>query len=654
MKKLYLAWVFGLSLYLIACQQTPTPFPTATPLATAAAATETPAAEATATSEPTVEVTPTSEATATPEPTATTPPTPTAVPPQGVTVCMGNEPTSLYLYNDFSQAAVSVRHLLYENYLTTLDFQYQAQGLTQLPTVEMQEIEVRAGATVVNARGRVITLRQNDTVLNAQGEAIKFEGGAITMRQMVVTTQFEPMVWSDGTPVTAEDSLFSFEVASARNTPSDKTLIERTATYTTTADLTVQWVGLPGHFNSDYVNNFWQPLPRHHLSGFTPIQLLEAAEANRAPLSNGPFVLEEWTAGEKMVFSRNPYYYRADTETLGLENVTIRFVTDKTTIINELIDGNCDVVTPDALAGLETAGLQEAIDNGQANFFVTQGVVLEQIMLGINSEGKEASNRPDWFQNPAVRQAIGLCTNRQTMAETLTQDHANLADLYISPDHPLALGLEFAPLNYDPAAGNVLLDEAGYLDSDEDGIREDPESGKPFTSTLYTTDTPVRTVMADVFVENMAGCGIQVTVQKLPASTFFREGPEGPIFGRNFDMALSGWVVDPIPACGLFLSGNIPGPVETGFAGWQLPNVSGFFSQSFDNACTQAQNELYGSEGYVASHQLALQIFAEQRPAITLFAMPRVAVANPAVLNLDPRPGQASLLWNIGQWVVNE
>jgi peptide/nickel transport system substrate-binding protein len=80
---------------------------------------------------------------------------------------------------------------------------------------------------------------------------------------MSVQFRFKPMTWADGTPVTAADSVYSFQLDADPITPGSKFKIERTESYTAVDDLTVRWVGIPGYLDPDYFTNVWQPLPRH-------------------------------------------------------------------------------------------------------------------------------------------------------------------------------------------------------------------------------------------------------------------------------------------------------------------------------------------------------------------------------------------------------
>jgi peptide/nickel transport system substrate-binding protein len=113
--------------------------------------------------------------------------------------------------------------------------------------------------------------------------------------QMTAVFRLKPgLLWADGQPLTAADSLFSFQIASDPKTPVTKFAVERTARYELVDDVTVRWTGLPGWFDPQYALRFWTPLPRHQYGTFTAEQLLTRPDAIEHPLGWGPFVVSEW------------------------------------------------------------------------------------------------------------------------------------------------------------------------------------------------------------------------------------------------------------------------------------------------------------------------------------------------------------------------
>ena len=638
------------------------------------------AAEATPSIEPDVTAAaadpePTAMSTAAPTPTATQPAlseaegSPTPLPSKELVVCTATEPQSLYLYSDGFGAAVAagnqvgnpVFHGLYENLYTTLSYEYQAQGLEKLPALAdgdavINTVAVNAGDTIVDASGDVVQLSAGVQFVDSEGAIVTYgDDGAVQMQQMVVDFTFKPLIWSDGVPVTADDSVFSYQVAADAATPGDKSKIERTANYEASGDLGVRWTGVPGYIDSTYFTNVWPPLPRQQLADLSPAELREAEIANQAPLSYGPFMLESWSPGEHIQLVANPHYYRSAEGLPYLGRIIFQFIPDAATQVEWLENAGCDVATRDTLAAHLPLLLGEGAEPTSLSHdlvaYVQPSLIFEHIDFGVNPIADYAETRPDWFEDVRVRQAMTLCTDRQRMVDELMFGQSAVGNLvahaYIPDEHPL-FPENAATYPYDPAAANALLDEAGYLDGDADGVREDIETTTPFSVTLGTdSQSAMRLRLTQMFQENMRDCGIVINLYDLPVEGWYADGPVSPLFGRRFDLAQFAWLTDIRPPCNLYLSQNITGPEEEGFGGWGNVNATGWANEAFDAACTAALRALPGTPEYEQNHQEAVRIFTEQVPIIPLFAQLKVAAARPEVLNLRLDPTQPSELWNL-------
>jgi ABC-type transport system substrate-binding protein len=175
-----------------------------------------------------------------------------------------------------------------------------------------------------------------------------------------------------------------------------------------------------------------------------------------------------------------------------------------------MLDGRCDIGTHDALGIREAEALLEAGDSRLLEPHFQAGSVFEHIDFGINSAPGYAATRPDWFENVQVRQAFIMCTDRQGMIDTLLFGQSEIMNAYVPTTHPLYPG-DSITWPYDVAGANTILDNAGLRDTDNDGIREDPDSGTPFIVTLLSTiGNELGEKVAAVLVENLADCGIQV------------------------------------------------------------------------------------------------------------------------------------------------
>ena len=199
----------------------------------------------------------------TPEPTVIPSPTPE---PTVLTVCMHDEPDSLYLYGTDSVSAHHVWEAIYDGPYDSRKYEHQPVLLMSLPSLDegtaaIQTVTVQPGERVVDIDGQVVELAPGTVIEDASGQRVTFDGTPIPMQAMAVTFTLQPgLAWSDGMPVTADDSLFSFEIAADPATPADKHIVERTAGYRVDDEHTVAWIGVPGYRDRFYYLNFWHPL----------------------------------------------------------------------------------------------------------------------------------------------------------------------------------------------------------------------------------------------------------------------------------------------------------------------------------------------------------------------------------------------------------
>ena len=590
-------------------------------------------------------------------------PEPVAAVPKDLIVCIGQEPDSLYTYGSSLLASSTIQHALFESDITNLSYGYQAHGLESLPSLAnggavIAEVEVQAGDTVLNTAGEVVALAEGDVVLTSSDEEEAFDGTPLMMNQLVVDFTMKPRVWSDGTPVTAEDSVWSFEVDGHPDTQTGKFVMERTAVYETTGDLSTRWMGIPGFMDSQYFTNFWAPLPQHAWGHLTPAQLITAEESSRLPVGDGPFKMVEWIAGDSIRVERNEYYYRADEGLPYLDSVTYKFIPDTNQLLAQLLGGQCDIGTQDGVNESQSPFLIEAEANGLIVPYFQTGTAFEHIDFGIDPYGDYADSRPDWFEDVRVRQAMLMCTNRQSMVDSILYGRTEVIHTYVPTIHPLYPSEGLTEWPYDVERANALLDEVGFVDTDGDGLREyygdGAEGGDPgwngttfSVNALTTVANDMRQQIMQVFKENMSDCGINVELEYLPAGEYFADGPDGPLFGRRFDLGLFAWLTGVDPSCDLFRTSSISGPAEEGFGGWGNVNDTGWSNDAFDAACTQALSNLPGTAEYEDGHKEAQRIFSQEVPILPVFLRLKVAAARPGVLNFGVDPTENSELWNI-------
>jgi peptide/nickel transport system substrate-binding protein len=174
------------------------------------------------------------------------------------------------------------------------------------------------------------------------------------------------------------------------------------------------------------------------------------------------------------------------------------------------------------------------------------------------------------------------------------------------------------------------------------GVRGIP-SGTPFEVTLLTSsDSPASQQVARIIKAHLADCGIRLNLETRPSWEMFADGPEGPLFGRQFDMVETAWWFDVVPLCGHYMTSEIP-DIER----WHGDNITGYANPDYDAICQAALQALPGTPEYNEYHKQTQVIFSEELPAIPLFMWLRVAVVGSNVLNFGLDSTSPSELWII-------
>jgi len=574
-------------------------------------------------------------------------PTPTPA-SRSLTVCLGEEPSTLYVYGRLNAAARSVLSAIYDGPMDVSNYEYEAVILEKVPDLEdgdaqVNPVTVSSGDLVVESSGAVVSLDKGTRVrlsgCRSDDCAITYDGTSqLEMDQMVVTfTMLEGLMWSDGEPLTSADSIYSFDLASNNATPGSKFLFDRTQTYEAADDVTVQWWGVPGYIDPDYYTNFWMPLPQHKWSEFSPSQLLEVDVSTREPLGWGAYIIQSWTPGESIHLIKNLNYFRADSDLPKFDELTYLFMPNANAAMTAFVDGTCDVLDPSINLDGQVSLLQQMQTDEQAQLLTAETDTMEWLSFSIrhvsydNGYSSTGSNpdRPDFFGDNRVRKAFAYCLDRKKVVDTVLFGLTRVPDSYLSLNHPLHNG-NLQTYEYNPASGRDILERVGWIDHDNDpstprrslGVSKVP-NGTPLVLDYYTTSATQRRQVVEIFTESLAECGIGLNPIYETASDLYAQGPSGPLFGRQFDLAQYAIGVNTLePPCDWFTTDQIPNAANN----WVGINISGYSNPDFDAACKGALQVLPDEPEYTL-HQQAQEFFAFDIPSIPLYMRLKIAAA---------------------------
>jgi peptide/nickel transport system substrate-binding protein len=593
------------------------------------------------------------------EPTATA----TEIPERVLAVCLGQEPSSLFGYSDFSSAARAVRQALYDGPQDVLGYLPQPVILDKNPSLadgdaSLESTAVSPGEWIVNANGDLATLEEGALYLptgcREAGCALVYSGSEpVMMDQLTVRFRLKPgLTWSDGARLTADDSLYAYQLAQAIYPRVDPELVDYTRSYQALDESTIEWRGLPGYMDPGYQANFITPLPRHAWDGLSPEDLLAADMVNQTPLSWGPYSITDWLPGEQIELVRNELYFRKEEGLPHFDRLIFRLVEPGKSAVNELLEGGCDILDESALYQAQLPELQQLADANQIKLAVAPGVAWEQLVFGLSSADGNQPRLP-FFQIKEVRQAVAYCLDREKMNAELGYALASVPDSYVSDLHPLH-NPENRQYSFDPQRAADLLQAAGWIDPDQDastpriaqGVPGVPD-GTSFAVELLTSDEVDQQLAAQLVQESLVSCGIQVSVRALPAAELYAPGPEGVLFGRNFDLALFGWAQTLQPACRIYTTQEIPGAYPQHPSGWGGANLAGYSNPAFDLACQQALTSLPDQPEHQAAHYSAQAIYSEELPSIPLYVRSSLAAARADFCGLLADASADSMLWNL-------
>jgi peptide/nickel transport system substrate-binding protein len=374
----------------------------------------------------------------------------------------------------------------------------------------------------------------------------------------------------------------------------------------------------------------------------------------------GPYTIQEWRGGTDIRLVRNPNYFRADEGLPRFDSLIFRFVgQDSNTNVGRILSGECDVLDQTTQLGDLTERLIDLGSSGQLKPAFVGDTVFEHADFGIAhisyDDGWAPGDRPDFFSDVRIRRALAHCLDRQAVVDTVLFGESVVLDTYIPPQHPLFNG-NLPLYGFDVAAGSALLEEAGWV-MGNDGVRvyqgEDQRipRGTRLSINYSTTSASQRQQAAQTLAQSLRSCGIEVNLEFWDPGEYYAEGPEGPLFGRSFDIGQFAWRTGMEPPCDLYLSEAIPGmDVERFPYAWGGWNNTGYSNPEFDLACKAALGSLPGQESYKEHHLKAQEIFASDLPVVPLYLHLKVAASRPDMCHFILDPTARSGMWNIEEF----
>jgi peptide/nickel transport system substrate-binding protein len=330
--------------------------------------------------------------------------------------------------------------------------------------------------------------------------------------------------WHDGVPTTAHDVKFTFDRAKNPRTAFPRaSLLALYDSAVVRDSFTVAFYlkRHPGYLDPWFTIS---PMPAHLLGRVPPAGLARHPFGSERPLGNGPFRFIEHRPGDRWVFEANPDFPAELGGRPYLDRLVYRVIEDPTTRLSELLVGEVDVsisAPPSQVEQIDAA----------ADVHVLTYTTRAYTFINWNE-------RRLLFQDARVRRALTLAINREQIVKAVRHGLGVVAKGPVPPFH-WAYHAQLEPLPYDPEAARALLDSAGWIDRDGDGVRDHDVIEASFE--LKTNPEPSREDILQLVQADLAKIGVQVQPRVQEAQSL---GADITSSERRFDAFVLGWRAD--------------------------------------------------------------------------------------------------------------
>ena len=403
------------------------------------------------------------------------------------------------------------------------------------------------------------------------------------------------MLWSDGEPITADDFVWTGNFINENDISSWSDGYRFTDTIEATDPLTVVWTttkptlvpGLPGY-------NLLLP---EHVWSKMDLQEIREFKNWPDPVVSGPFNMTEWKQGQFWKMEARDDYFGGDPY---IDELIFRVYNSPESVVQALLKGAVDYTQ------IPTAALFDRIkDNPDLGTAVDSAEAFWQLSFNLADDPSSTANPA--VLDKAVRGAVEHAIDRQTLIDRVVNGYATPGSTPIAPVYDYWHWEPPADVarTFDIAQANALLDDAGYADTNGDGIRENPGGGEPLTFRLFIASTDPDGIKAGPFITGwLNDIGIDVTTQTMTDSKLYDYW-----YAYDWDMILYSWGTGPDPD---FLLSSF----TTGQCGYWSDTC--YSNETYDKMYRDQQTTLDREARQAIVHEMQQTIY-EDSPEIVLW-----------------------------------
>jgi peptide/nickel transport system substrate-binding protein len=490
-------------------------------------------------------------------------------------------------------------------------------------------------------------------------EVPSLENGQVAADGRSVTwTLKQDIQWADGEPFTADDVLFTYQYimnpdvkSSSAGSYSDVESVEALDDHT----IQVNFKQPTAAWNTPFVGPFGMIIPRHIFADYNGANFADAP-ANLQAIGTGPYFVSEYRKEDvliiggnavstvKIIYEINPYYREADkpffrrVELQGGGDLNLAGQAAR----EAAVDFAWNLALPEeTLADIESGGKMRVVAPPSA--------FVERIMINFTDPNKETADGErsslqfphPFFSDLQVRRAMAMAIDREAIAAPYGRGGQLTTNILVEPSFFASPKNAFA---YNPQKAAALLEEAGWVDSNADGVRE--KDGVELRLVFQTSIQPLRQAAQEQVKKDLEAIGFAVELKQVDASIFLGPPKDTTDTRRQFYTDLEEFAFSnksPDPAA--YMAAWVCDQAAQKENDWSLPNWSRYCNPEFDALFHQATAELDPEQRaklFVRMNELLIEDVA---------VIPLVNTTQPMAISVEIK-GYDSTPWDVEVWKI--
>ncbi|MBE2277581.1 MAG: peptide ABC transporter substrate-binding protein [Rhodobacteraceae bacterium] len=481
------------------------------------------------------------------------------------------------------------------------------------------------------------------------------ENGGVAADLTSITWKLKPgLLWSDGTAVTSADAKFTFDYCThPEGGCAQAARYEGIKSIDTPDDLTVviTFNGPKPNPYTAFVGSTSPILQKAQFEKCLGAAASTCTQENTFPVGTGPFRVTDFKVNDVVSLEANANY--RDPAKPAFATLTVKGGGDAQAAARAVMEtGEFDYAWNTQI----NPELQEQMKAGGKGVFVNGfGTLVERIEMNMTdpspdlAEGERSTTKHPhpFLSDVRVRQALSMAIDRQALVDIGYGDSGRpTCNLVPAPE--MFASDNTGCLTQDLEGAKALLDEAGWSDTDGDGIRD--KDGKKLHILYQTSSNPVRQDFQAVIKSWWESIGVEVELKVVDASVFFGGDAGSPdtfqkfyadveMYANNFDGT------DPEPYLAQYLCDKIPGPENQ----WQGENVNRFCDPAYDALVEELSKTAEMSKRAEIAKKLNDMLTKDSFTVVSLVDRGRLSAASNTLGGVVLNTWDSEL-WNASDW----